>query len=180
MSADSHLSSDPAEEVKLLGSNTAGTQEFEFGVTFRDPHSSLYPHPQYPPTGMRFLKKTWKKGRSWWIIQEAYFIIPGLTPIKKTGWSYSGPWRFMILGSPYFGPFMIPDWTIYGFRLDHRSLWFQVDHTLNHIWFQIDHGKIIEKNWMICMIIFEWSEYDQQTRDVIFSCFNLTEKVEIV
>ena len=33
---------------------------------------------------------------------------------------------------------MIPDWTIYGFRLGHRSLWFQDDHTLNHI------RKIIE------------------------------------
>ena len=34
---------------------------------------------------------------------------------------------------------MIPDWAIYGFRLDHRSLWFQVDHTLNHICFHINH-----------------------------------------
>ena len=47
---------------------------------------------------------------------------------------------------------MIPDWTIYGFRLDHRCSWFQADHTLNHILFQIDHGKIIEKKCMSCIV----------------------------
>ena len=60
------------------------------------------------------------------------------------GCPYSGP--YMIAECPYSGLFMIPDWSIFGSRLDHRSLWFQVDHTLNHIRFQIDHGKMIEKN----------------------------------
>ena len=30
-------------------------------------------------------------------------------------------------------------------QVDQKGLWFQDDHTLNHIKFQIDHGKIIEK-----------------------------------
>ena len=37
-------------------------------------------------------------------------------------------------------------WAIYGFRLDLKKLWFQVDHTRSQILFQIDHGKVIETN----------------------------------
>ena len=39
-------------------------------------------------------------------------------------------------------------WTIYGSILDHKSLWFQADHTLDHIWFQADHSKIIVRKFV--------------------------------
>ena len=82
-----------------------------------------------------------------------------LTILKKNKQLSCPAGLSMTPSCPYFGPFMIPDCTIYGFRLDHRSLWFQADHTLNlnHIWFQIDHGKIREKMHDLYGIIFDQS-----------------------